>query len=402
MVISHGSITIIHHSSAITPSLYLHVPFCIRRCLYCDFYILPLGDGPPSKRLQEFRSLKHHRFLQGLDAELASLPDDFKPRTVYLGGGTPTEIPPEQLEYLFSSLERHIDLSDVTEFSCEANPGTLDARMADLLVSKGVTRVSLGVQSFSDPMLQALGRIHDKAEAFESVKTLRKAGVKNLSIDLLFALPNTQSQDLSLNLSAIEELQPEHVSWYSLEFEQGTAFTDMRDKGFLKEPDEKETEAEYHGIRKGLSKLGFEHYELFSFTKPEYESRHNINYWQGGDYLGVGPSAHSHIDGKRWSNLPDLTAYILRHCDGKGNCISEAEALDDHAKARETLMTQLRVVKGVDKNSFYHQSGFTIEDLLGSSLKVWQDAGWVTQKNNTLRLLPDAYLISDSLFREFV
>lgn len=384
------------------PSLYIHIPFCVRRCLYCDFYVLPLGDGPPARRLREFRSLKHRRFLQAVDAELAGLPDDFQPRTIYIGGGTPTEMGVEELGKCFDSLKRHIDFSQVTEFCCEANPGTLDAEMAALLVAQGVNRVSLGVQSFSDPMLQALGRIHNAEDAGAAVRLLRQAGVRNLSLDLLFALPDTRPGDLELNLDAIQKLQPEHVSWYSLEFEQGTAFTDMRDQGFLQEPDEQQTADEYHRIRAGLNARGFSQYELFSFSKPGYECQHNINYWQGGDYYGVGPSAHSHMAGKRWSNLPDLTAYIHRHCDGIGTCISEAETLPPDAKARERLMTHLRLIDGVNAAAFQQQTGFTIGQLLGPSLQVWQDANWVSFENDILKLDPDAYLISDSLFREFV
>ncbi|MDF3129151.1 radical SAM family heme chaperone HemW [Kiritimatiellaeota bacterium B1221] len=383
-------------------SLYLHVPFCVRRCLYCDFYVLPLGDGPPAKRLREFRSLKHHRYLQALDAELAALPENFQPSTLYIGGGTPTEMGVGELQKLFSSLKRHVDFSQVKEFCCEANPGTLDKEMAALLVEQGVTRVSLGVQSFADPMLQALGRIHNQQDAFDAVGFLREAGVKNLSVDLLFALPDPGPRDLEVNLEAIRKLNPEHVSWYSLEFEQGTAFTEMRDQGFLQEPDEESTAAEYAEIRKGLSERGFNQYELFSFSKSGFECRHNINYWRGGEYYGVGPSAHSHVDGKRWSNLSDLSAYIKRHCQGEGSCISEAEELSSTAKARELLMTQLRLLAGVNTDDFHQLSGHRIEDLLGPSLQVWQDAGWVQLKNQTLKLLPEAYLISDSLFREFV
>lgn len=374
----------------------------MRRCLYCDFYVLPLGDGPPAKRLREFRSLKHRRFLQALDAELASLPEGFQPETVYIGGGTPTEMGVGELSKLFDSLERQIDLSRVSEFNCEANPGTLDAEMAALLAARGVNRVSLGVQSFSDRMLQALGRIHDRADAVAAVRLLRQAGVRNLSLDLLFGLPNSRPEEIPLNLEAIRELDPEHISWYSLEFEPGTAFTEMRDQGFLSEPDEEAVSAEYAEIRGGLSGLGFHQYELFSFSKPGFACRHNINYWQGGEYFGVGPSAHSHAGAKRWSNLPDLSAYILRHCGEKGSCISPAERLSTDAKARELLMTRLRLLGGVNEQEFLEQSGVAIDDLLGPSLRVWQDAGWVERVNGNLRLLPDAYLISDSLFREFV
>lgn len=381
--------------------LYLHVPFCVRRCLYCDFYVEPLGGGPPSKRLRDFRSLRHHRFLRALDAELASLPRGFQPETVYLGGGTPTELPPSDLAKLFDSLERRIDLSRVVEFTCEANPGTLDQEMADLLAARGVTRVSIGVQSFDDRTLQSLGRIHDAADAERAVRDLRRAGIRNLSIDLLFALPEAVAEVARHNVERLKALQPEHVSWYSLEFEAGTAYTEMRDQGFLAEPDGDRVEEEYRLIRGGLADLGYDQYELFSFTRPGFECRHNLNYWRGGEYHGCGPSAHGHVDGERYANVRDLGAWI-NACLAGGDHRGDAERLGPAAKAREMLITRLRLTDGVDLREFQADSGFTLSKLLGPWLGVWRDAGWVALEKGRLRLTPEVYLFSDSLFREFV
>ena len=378
-------------------ALYLHIPFCVRRCLYCDFYVLPLGDGPPSKRMRDFRSLKHRRFLQALDKELEHLPKSFQPETVYIGGGTPTELPPDDLRRVFDSLEKHVDLSRVTEFSCEANPGTLDQEMAELLISRGVTRVSLGVQSFVDRTLESLGRIHNALDAKEGVKILREAGCNNLSLDLLFALPGTESGDLEQNLNALRELQPDHVSWYSLEFEPGTAFTDMKEKGFLQEPTQEETAEEYDAIRAGIMNLGLQQYELFSFTAPGKECLHNINYWRGGEYMGCGPSAHSHWEGKRWQNKPDLASYVERT-----GMSALHEELPREEKARERLMTALRITEGVEDRWFTQETGFSIPELLGDALRVWQTSEWIDWDGKRLRLKPEAYLISDHLFREFI
>lgn len=391
--------TMMKTSALTTPhsALYIHIPFCIRRCAYCDFYVIPLGDGPPGKRMREFRSLKHRRFLQALDQELSGLPAGFRPETVYIGGGTPTELPPEDLNRVFDSLERHVDLSGVSEFSCEANPGTLDQEIADLLMARGVDRVSLGVQSFVDRTLESLGRIHHAQEAKEGVRLLRGAGCTNLSVDLLFALPDTAPGDLEINLNALAETNPDHVSWYSLEFEPGTAFTDLKEKGVLQEPGQEETAEEYRRIRNGLLEAGFEQYELFSFTRPGKACLHNLNYWKGGEYLGCGPSAHSHWQGVRWQNPPDLSAY-LEYSGGK----SLQENLPSEHKARERLMTALRITEGVRADWFQHETGHPIPDLLGNALPCWQTAGWVEWDGQTLRLTPDAYLVSDALFREFI
>jgi oxygen-independent coproporphyrinogen-3 oxidase len=165
----------------------------------------------------------------------------------------------------------------------------------------------------------------------------------------------------------------------------------MRDRGFLQEPDQETVADEYAQIRKGLLDQGYHQYELFSFTRPGSACSHNLNYWRGGDYYGCGPSAHSHHNGSRWSNLPDLTAYVRHHCDQQGDCLSESE----------TLMISLRQTGGVNESDFVSQSGYTFHTLLGPSLQVWRDAGWVDLTSGRLKLLPPAYLISDSLFREF-
>jgi oxygen-independent coproporphyrinogen-3 oxidase len=260
-----------------------------------------------------------------------------------------------------------------------------------------VTRISLGVQSFVDRTLEGLGRIHNAEQAGEAVRLLREAGCRNLSVDLLFALPVTRPGDLEINLKALRELHPDHVSWYSLEFEPGTAFTDMRDSGYLREPEQEETAEEYAAIRSGLSALGYHQYELFSFTRPGHECHHNLKYWRGGEYHGCGPSAHSHIDGVRWQNAPDLAAYLRQETvSGPG------EYLTPEAKARELLMTSLRLTEGVTESWFENKTGYRFSFLLGDLIRVWTQSGWIQLEDGRLRLTPDAYLISDQLFREFV
>lgn len=383
-------------------ALYLHVPFCVRRCLYCDFYVLPLGDGPIPARLHAFRSMRHRGFLAAMEAELAALPDGFRPLTVYIGGGTPTELPPEDLRRMFEMVERHVDLSRVSEFTCEANPGTLDADMAGVLAESPADRVSLGVQSFDGQVLESLGRIHDAAEAAEATHLLRGAGIRNISVDLLFAVPGAGPAVVDTNLRAIAELNPEHVSWYSLEFEPGTAFTDMRDKGFLREPDDAACAEAYHRIREGLLGLGFEHYELFSFTRPGHACAHNLNYWAGGEFHGCGPSAHSHVYGARGANPADLARWI-RQQTGLERREEAGESLPPEAKARERLMTRLRLTAGVDERAFTRDTGFAPADLIPArTLEEWLRAGRLLRENGTIRLDPTAYLVSDSLFREFV
>ena len=383
------------------PGLYLHVPFCVRRCLYCDFYIVPLGEGPLPKRLRDFRSLKHRGYLQALESELRALPASFRPDTVYVGGGTPTELPLEDLRRLLQMIEHHVDLSRVREFTLEANPGTLDAEMADLIAQSSADRVSLGVQSFDDPTLETLGRIHTAGEARRSVQLLRDAGIRNLGIDLLFALPGNNAGTLQTNLDALAELQPEHVSWYSLEFEPGTAFTEMRDKGFLREPEGEEADLEYRTLRKGLRELGYTQYELFSFTR-NHPCIHNINYWRGGEFMGCGPSAHSHDCGARWSNPADLTLWTQAWFKGVPPETTK-ETLPPEAKARERLITELRLTQGISLSKFARETGYPPLGLIPEErLAEWTENHWLSLRGDQLKLRPSAYLISDALFREIV
>lgn len=382
---------------SLNPSgLYIHVPFCIRKCLYCNFYVVPLGTGPLPKRMQDFRTLKHRAFLRALGEELHSLPDSFAPKTIYIGGGTPTELPLQDLEQLFHHLKSAVDLSQVEEISCEANPGTLDAEMAGLLASQGVNRVSVGVQSFDDPTLELLGRIHNAEEAQQAFELLKDAGIPNISLDLLFGLP-TNRDTVEVNLDQLTKLQPQHVSWYSLEYEAGTAFTELLERGDLVSPSEERMEAEYQSICSGLHELGFEQYELFSFTRPGFACQHNLNYWQGGEYHACGPSAHRHVKGTRSANAADLDRYV------EGSVSTEqGEHLSPDAKARERLMTGLRMTRGMDVHQFEAQTGYTPAALMRASYRAWTDAGWLEEQEGFLRLRREAYLISDSLFREFI
>ncbi|MCC5849188.1 MAG: radical SAM family heme chaperone HemW [Verrucomicrobia bacterium] len=387
------------------PGLYLHVPFCVRRCLYCDFYIVPLGEGTLPKRLRDFRSLKHRGFLRALEAELRALPSAFRPETLYVGGGTPTELPLEDLQHLLQLIEDHVDLSKVREFTLEANPGTLDADMVDLIANSAVDRVSLGVQSFDNPTLEALGRIHNAEEARQSFHLLREAGIRNLGVDLLFALPQKNEKrdesTLQTNLEALAELSPEHVSWYSLEFEPGTAFTEMRDKGFLQEPDGEQADLEYRKIRNGLRELGYTQYELFSFTR-KHPCDHNINYWRGGEFMGCGPSAHSHSHGARWSNPADLTLWTQAWLHGHPP-ETVKESLSPEAKARERLITELRLTRGISPATFAAETGFHPRELIPAELLAeWTRNNWLADHGDHLKLRPPAYLISDALFREIV
>ena len=381
--------------------LYVHVPFCIRKCLYCDFYVAPLGTGPIADRLRTHHRIDNSRFLDALGAELGRLPEGFAPETVYIGGGTPTELSGPDFERMFDLLHECVDPRAVREWTIEANPGTLSREKADLMLRRGVNRVSLGVQTFHDELLRWLGRIHTAAEARATVGMLRDLGADNLNLDLIINLPGTDLDHLRRDVDELLALAPEHASCYTLDWTPGTHITDLRDRGFVAELAEDLARAQYDELRPRMEAAGLEHYELFNFARTGRRSQHNTATWRGGDYLGCGPSASSHWRGRRWTNVRDVEAWCRAQLAGE-RCEIESEMLAPEAKARELLMTSLRQMDGVERAWFRGRSGFEIEDLAGEALTEFEKAGWIAQDGERVRITEAGVYLSNRIFAEIV
>ncbi len=272
------------------PGLYIHIPFCVRKCDYCAFYSVVSKDWK-----------KQELFFQSLEQELRGLPPDFSPRTIFVGGGTPTAPDFQTLETFFPILGNF----SPEEFSVEVNPGTVDAAKLSLLKRNGVNRLSIGVQSFDSDCLETLGRIHSAEQAEDAFRRARAAGFENISIDLMFGTPGQTVEMLDADLDRAIALGPEHIAIYNLMYEEGTPLTE-RGPPRLDEDLERDM---YDRIRARLKAAGFVHYEISNFAKPGFECRHNLLYWTGGDYIGCGPAAHSHWQGTRWANVADLDEY---------------------------------------------------------------------------------------------
>lgn len=372
------------------PGLYIHVPFCIRKCRYCDFYSVPLADGSgPSA------------FLDALDIELAGLPEGFAPDTVYLGGGTPTALAPADLEELFDSIRRGVDLRRVVEWTCEANPGTLAREEAEILREAGVNRMSLGVQSFSAENLAFLGRIHSPAEAVDAFRLLRDAGFANVSLDLMHGIPGSSRGILRRDLEQAISLEPEHVSCYGLVFEQGTPLTKLRDQGAVHEVDDEEELEQYQLVCRTLRDAGYHHYEISNFAKPGFECRHNVLYWNGGEYIGCGPAAHGHWEGRRYANVRSVGDYSRLLMGGQPVRASE-EKLQPEAKARETLVMGLRRLDGISRETFRRETGFDYRQLRGEQIDWLCKLGLLEESDDHLRLTEKGLFVSDSVFAELV
>jgi oxygen-independent coproporphyrinogen-3 oxidase len=361
--------------------LYIHIPFCERKCSYCAFY----SFSKPWKNVPEF--------FQALEEELKNLPDGFSPETVFIGGGTPTALDFQTLERFIPMLASRLlaQASDAgrfspQEFSCEANPGTVDEAKLALLKRSGVNRLSIGIQSFDSQCLEVLGRIHSAKEAENAFRLAREVGFKNISLDLIFGVPGQTMQKLETDLDRALALGAEHISIYNLMYEDGTPLTacdpEKVDEGLEREM--------YDRIRQRLKAAGFVHYEISNFAKPGFECKHNLLYWNGGDYIGVGPAAHSHWKGVRRANVSDLDDYCIN-----GPRHEFEETLDPAAKERETLVMGLRRLKGVEVSA-------CLWGELHESFKSFEKAGLLVMSGRHIRLSEAALFVSDAVFAELV
>jgi len=351
--------------------LYIHIPFCERKCSYCAFYSVVSKDWKQQKQ-----------FFQSLEKELQNLPADFLPETIFIGGGTPTAPDFQWLEKFIPNLGKFLP----QEFSCEANPGTVDAAKLALLKRSGVNRLSIGVQSFNPQCLKTLGRIHTAEQAEEAFRLARAAGFENISLDLIFGVPGQTMEMVESDLDRALALDPEHIAIYNLMYEEGTPLTNLNPEK-LDEDLEREM---YDRIRARLKVAGFVHYEISNFAKPGFECRHNLLYWNGGEYIGVGPAAHSHWKGVRWANVSDLDDYCAN-----GPRREFEERLDPEAKERETLVMGLRQLAGVEVSP-------SLWKACEESFRSLEKEGLLVIDGRRVRLAEEALFVSDAVFAELV
>jgi putative oxygen-independent coproporphyrinogen III oxidase len=327
--------------------IYVHIPFCARICPYCAFY-KDLLDPSQTWRFCEaiLRELAGTpRCSESLEESSQPVDPTVVPFTIYFGGGTPTALNIGQLEMLLRGFRERLDLSRLIELSIEANPGSVSARKAAVLKKFGVNRISLGVQSWDDNLLELLGREHNAHQAEESFRILRDAGFTNINVDLMFGLPGQTVDQWRRTLDKTVALQPEHISTYCLTYEEDTEFFLRQARGeFRQEPD---ADAEFFEMTMAiLEDAGYGHYEISNYARPGFESVHNRAYWLGKDYLGIGPSAVSTIGMKRWQNVLDYRAYIDRVLSGESPHES-SEDLTHEMKRTERIALVLRTREGI-------------------------------------------------------
>jgi oxygen-independent coproporphyrinogen III oxidase len=316
--------------------LYIHIPFCIRKCVYCDFYSLPYDE-------QAARN-----YVESLCRELSIRKKEAgRLKSIFIGGGTPTLLSDDCFRYLFEALRRDFIFCDDIEISVEANPGTVNPEKIANLLSIGVNRISLGIQSFRDSELKTLGRIHTADEALAAVQSLKSSGLANFSLDLIYGIPGQSPETWKETLSAAAGLSPTHISSYELTPEEGTPLFMSISSQALRMPGE-ETVLDMYGCAIDfLQGRGFEHYEISNFALPGSRCRHNFNYWERGDYIGAGAGSHSFIKGVRSQNIADIAEYIRSL---SGNIIPQTEKIriTEEESLKELIFLGLRKTEGID------------------------------------------------------
>ncbi|MCY2993954.1 MAG: radical SAM family heme chaperone HemW [Planctomycetota bacterium] len=367
---------------------YIHVPFCLRRCGYCNFTVMAGRDDLVES------------YLQAMERELSWLETPREVDTLFFGGGTPTYLRPAQLQRLIALARTWFPLAAGYEFSVEANPADLRSEQVDVLVQGGVNRISLGVQSFDDGKLAVLERDHRRRE-IERAWDLVANRFSSVAIDLIFAAPGETPETWRADLQAALDKAPAHLSTYGLTFDKGAAFWGRRERGQLRAVDEEAEREMYELTIETLTQAGFEHYEVSNFARSGQRCRQNVTYWQGGSYFAAGPGAARFVAGWRETNHRSTSTYLKRVLAGCSP-VAERERLGPADAARERLVFGLRMLEGVERARFREQTGFAVEDLVGAVLPDILQLGFLEDIDDRLRLTRRGLLVSDSIWPSFL
>ena len=372
-------------------SLYVHIPFCERKCLYCDFYSVT-----DTERVEDF--------LAALAKEIALLKDRSKGatfETIFFGGGTPSLLTPAQVGSILSHLRTTFRITPDVEVTLEANPGTVTAEKLRAIRSLGINRLSIGIQSFHDQELKALGRIHDREEAFRCIEHARAAGFDNISLDLIYSIIGQTLPEWEDTLRIAVDLAPQHIAAYSLIVEDGTPLAHMVQAGEVR-MNSTDLEAEmYERAMELLGAHGYEHYEVSNYALPGFRCRHNGNYWSHVDYLGFGPSAHSFwkgsdgTSGRRWWNVADLSTYLDRLNSG-ARAVESEEQVGNCTMINERILLGLRN-SGVDLARLRQDFGYELTAQQEDTVRWLLDEKMAILEGNILRLTSKGYLLCDEI-----
>ncbi len=372
--------------------IYIHVPFCVRKCAYCAFHSWVPG---PEEPLVYVDALLQEISLWG--ERLGNIPVT----SVFFGGGTPSLLPPRTVGLILDALGQRFSFAKDVEISFEANPeSALELFYLHELAKTGVNRLSIGVQSLDDNLLKTLGRPHSAMQASKVVQAARESGFNNLNLDLMWGIPRQRSRQWLEELKFVcMTLRPEHLSCYGLTLEPGTPLAEQEERGALHMPGDKQLSHMFMDAADFLEEQGYIHYEISNFSRMGFQCRHNLGYWEGRDYLGLGPSAVSTINGRRWTNPLPLADYKL--AVQTGGIGREAEELDQATRLMETVMLRLRTVKGLNLRAYQAEFGDNFVARHQRLMDLLYQKGLIRIRNNHLALTRNGMLVSNTILAKF-
>lgn len=373
--------------------LYIHIPFCARKCAYCDF----LSFAAPERSYREYVE----KLIEEMYGQSTAY-RDYAVTSIFVGGGTPSVLPPELVEALFVAVYDCFAVSADAEITIEANPGTLTMEKLETYLNCGMNRLSLGLQSADGEELRTLGRIHSYDDFLKSYQRARQAGFTNINVDLMSALPGQTMQSWKNTLRKVMMLKPEHISAYSLIIEAGTPFYERYHENPEAFPDEEIDREMYHLTKELMAAQGYERYEISNYARPGYECRHNIGYWTGAEYLGLGLGASSYTHGFRYHNVTDLEEYLSLDLREPGAAAREIQELTPEEKMEEFMFLGLRLTKGVSGSEFLERFGKNMWNVYGEVFEKLSRQGLILEEPPMVRLTELGIDVSNQVLCEFL
>jgi oxygen-independent coproporphyrinogen-3 oxidase len=377
-------------------SLYVHIPFCLKKCIYCDFVS---GLYNPARA---------DAYIDALKKEISNISNEKPLSTLFIGGGTPTALSSDVLSNLINHIFSKFSFTKDCEATVEANPGTVDKDKLKAIRSAGINRISIGIQSFNDDELSFLGRIHNKEEACHAVNLARESGFENIGVDLIYGIPGQALESWKINLEEAVRLKPRHISAYELTAEKETElYTYLKGGNKLTLPDEDKIIQMYEYTIDYLTAEGYIHYEISNFASPDYSCRHNLNYWDRGEYYGAGLGAHSFTNGNRFHNTDDLDEYLKLLSDNKSP-VKESETITEDIALSEAIFLGLRKTEGLNVGSFSKRYNKNILSRFRKEINELQEAGLIAiacsncSYESTIKLTRKGLLLSNEVFEKFI
>ena len=372
--------------------IYIHIPFCVRKCLYCDFLSFACDKNAQEKYMEAlYNEIKAFKpCMEGIEVT-----------SIFIGGGTPSVVEPRLLGKVLGFVKDNYNIKPDAEITMELNPGTVTKESLEEYKTMGINRLSMGLQAWQDRLLKTIGRIHTAEKFEESFCLAREVGFENINVDLMLSLPTQTMEDVKETIEKVTSLNPEHISAYSLIIEEGTPLKDMFDSGVYNEADEDSDRKMYHFACDTLEEKGYSRYEISNFAKKGFESRHNMLYWRTNEYKGFGLGASSYFNGERFHNTDDMEMYLNNSHDH--NIIKEdAEKLTKEDKISEFMFMGMRMTEGVSKAEFYERFGLGINEIFGETINKYKKLGMICETEERVFLTDEGTDVSNVIFSDFL